>query len=94
MQSRMRGEWFFKLHMLHMALGVGEGGGWRFACLARRQLTAQLDIVEHSEPPCLAACHFGIVSAIESLFNLSLSLKALDRPSVQLFHQGTDRLFF
>lgn len=49
-------------------------------------MTAQLDIVEHSElppppfqlpspnPPCrLAACHFGIVSAIESLFNLSLS---------------------
>lgn len=27
MQSRMSGEWFFKLHMLHMALGVGEGGG-------------------------------------------------------------------
>ncbi len=25
MQSRMSGEWFFKLHMLHMALGVGEG---------------------------------------------------------------------
>lgn len=75
MQSRMSREWFFKLHMLHMALGVGEGrGGWGgFACLARRQLTAQLDIVEHSERPCLAACHFGIVSAIESLFNLSLS---------------------
>lgn len=64
---------FFKLHMLHMALGVGEGQGWGFACLAHRQLTAQLDIVEHSERPCLAACHFGIVSAIESLFNLSLS---------------------
>lgn len=81
MLSRMSREWFFKLHMLHMALGVGEGRGrrvgwWvggRFACLARRQLTAQLDIVEHSERPCLAACHFGIVSAIESLFNLSLS---------------------
>lgn len=81
----MSGEWVFKLHMLHMALGVGEGlrgkvvvmvvveGGVGFACLAHRQLTAQLDIVEHSEPPCLAACHFGIVSAIESLFNLSLS---------------------
>lgn len=68
MQSRMSREWFFKLHMLHMALGVGEGRRG-FACLARRQLTAQLDIVEH----CLAACHFGIVSAIESLFNLSLS---------------------
>lgn len=99
--------WFFfsfKLHMLHMALGVGVGegrrggeeGGGGFACLAHRQLTAQLDIVEHRERPCLAACHFGIVSAIESLFNLSLSLspKALDRPSVQLFNQGTDRLFF
>lgn len=72
MQSRMSREWFFKLHMLHMALGVGEGQRG-FACLAHRQLTAQLDIVEHSEPPCLAACHFGIVSAIESLFNLSLS---------------------
>lgn len=84
---------FFKLHMLHMALAVGEGRRG-FACLAHRQLTAQLDIVEHSEPPCLAACHFGIVSAIESLFNLSLSLKALDRPSAQLFNQGTDRLFF
>lgn len=54
-----------------MALGVGKG--WGFACLAHRQLTAQLDIVEHSKPPCFAACHFGIVSAIESLFNLSLS---------------------
>lgn len=73
MQSRMSRGWFFKLHMLHMALGVGVGGGGGFACLAHRQLTAQLDIVEHSEPPCLAACHFGIVSAIESLFNLSLS---------------------
>lgn len=73
MQSRMSGEWFFKLHMLHMALGVGEGLEGGFACLAHRQLTAQLDIVEHSEPPRLAACHFGIVSAIESLFNLSLS---------------------
>lgn len=93
MQSRMSGEWFFKLHMLHMALGVVEGRRG-FACLAHRQLTAQLDIVEHSEPPCLAACHFGIVSAIESLFNLSLSLKAVDRPSVQLFNQGTGRLFF
>lgn len=65
-----------------------------FACLAHRQLTAQLDIVEHSEPPCLAACHFGIVSAIESLFNLSLSLKAPDRPSVQLFHHGDRRVIF
>lgn len=27
MQSRMSGEGFFKLHMLHMALGVGEGRG-------------------------------------------------------------------
>lgn len=67
-----------------------------FACLARRQLTAQLDIVEHADPPCLAACHFGIVSAIESLFNLSLSLslKAPDRPSVQLFHHGDRRVIF
>lgn len=34
--------------------GVGLGGededGGGFACLARCQLTAQLDIVEHSEP--------------------------------------------
>lgn len=62
-----------------MALGVevgeGRGRGGGFACLAHCQLTAQLDIVEHSERPCLAACHFGIVSAIESLFNLSLSLQ-------------------
>lgn len=27
MQSRMSRGWFFKLHMLHMALGVGVGGG-------------------------------------------------------------------
>lgn len=65
-----------------------------FACLASRQLTAQLDIVEHANPPFLAACHFGIVSAIESLFNLSLSLKAPDRPSVQLFHHGDRRVIF
>lgn len=55
MQTRMSGECFFKLHMLHMALGVGGGQRGRgvggFACLARRQLTAQLDIVEHSETP-------------------------------------------
>lgn len=33
MQSRMSGEWFFKLHMLHMALGLGEGQR-RGACVS------------------------------------------------------------
>lgn len=48
MQSRMSRKCFFKLYVLHMALG---GGAERVACLAYCQLTAQLDIVEQSEPP-------------------------------------------
>lgn len=70
MQSRSSAEWFLNC-ICFTWYWEREGRG--IACLARCQLTAQLDIVEDSEPPCLAACHFGIVSAIESLFNLSLS---------------------
>lgn len=76
---------FFFFQIAYASHGNWEperGVEW-FACLARRQLTAQLDIVEHADPPCLAACHFGIVSAIESLFNLSLSLSKGSRPAIR-----------
>lgn len=48
MQSRLSRKCFFKLYVLHMALG---GGAERVACLAHCQLTAQLDIAEQSKPP-------------------------------------------
>lgn len=61
---------FFKLRMLHMAQGLGGRGGLRVWPAA----SWQLSWISLNPPSlCLAACHFGIVSAIESLFNLSPS---------------------
>lgn len=46
-----------------------------FACLAGGQFTAQLDIIELLlQTPYSPACHFGIISVVQSLFNLSLSI--------------------
>lgn len=64
---------FIKLHMLSMGSGSVQQG--EFACLAGGQFTAQLDIAELLlQPPHSPACHFGIVSVVQSLFNLSLSI--------------------
>lgn len=65
-----------------MAQGAGEKGGAGRACVsgplpvdssAGYRWTVRPP--PHPHPLCLAACHFRIVSAIESLFNPSLSLK-------------------
>lgn len=67
---------FIKLHMLSMQPG-------EFACLADGQFTAQLDIAELLlQPPHSPACHFGIVSVVQSLFNLSLSIYILVRAAL------------
>lgn len=64
---------FFKLHMLSMGSWMAQRG--EFACLAGSQFTAQLEITELLlQPPYSPACHFGIVSVVQSLFNLSLSI--------------------
>lgn len=65
---------FFILHMLSVVSRL-ERRGREFACLAEDQLAAQLDTAELLKPPPQSpACHFGIVSVVQSLFNLSLSL--------------------
>lgn len=61
-----------------------------FACLAQCQLTAQLEINAHSIP--LATCHFWIVSAVESLFNLFL--KCSGPTIILLFNHSRTSYFF